>query len=367
MANAWYRAPNTEGIRTKWCPTKQEVEAERGVATYLLSLLDGCHGVRLELQLVCAAQLPVEDGDDEDHHEQRNHHPDGDPHVGVLFVGGRRRHLLYSCRKTHQEELNKFSWASNKTWWKTERVRSLMFLSRGNKWIPLETLIRPSWIICLSYNRWKRSNRKWKFIKADLQKKKEVTKWAATEKQPKGKLKYFSLKSLIISGRATSHCFWKYYPGTPSATTTTIKKLSHGSFDWLWISRTVFFTCRGTQADGIMGKILTLSQNAAHAVSQNNGSPLNVQAVQQVSRLNGRHPLPPGTLHEVHHLQRVVLTGEAAYRHDLEEQREKCRVTFKPNPEEKFRWRKTTFKQNMKKIQVKKTICLLENIFTDYI
>lgn len=28
---------------------------------YLLSLLDGGHGIRLELQLVCPTQLPVQD------------------------------------------------------------------------------------------------------------------------------------------------------------------------------------------------------------------------------------------------------------------------------------------------------------------
>ena len=35
---------------------------------HLLSLLDSGHGVGLELQLVGATQLPVEDGDDDDDH-----------------------------------------------------------------------------------------------------------------------------------------------------------------------------------------------------------------------------------------------------------------------------------------------------------
>lgn len=53
---------------------------------HLLPLLDGGHGVGLELQLVGAAQLPVEDGDDDEHHQEGDHHADDDPHVGVLGV-----------------------------------------------------------------------------------------------------------------------------------------------------------------------------------------------------------------------------------------------------------------------------------------
>lgn len=55
---------------------------------YLLSLLDGGHGVWLEFQLVCPTQLPVKDGNDDDDHEEGNHNPDDDPHVCVLIVRG---------------------------------------------------------------------------------------------------------------------------------------------------------------------------------------------------------------------------------------------------------------------------------------
>lgn len=55
---------------------------------YLLSLLDGGHGVWLELQLVCPTQLPVEDSNDDDDHEEGYHHSNDDPHVGVFSVRG---------------------------------------------------------------------------------------------------------------------------------------------------------------------------------------------------------------------------------------------------------------------------------------
>lgn len=58
------------------------------VGLYLLSLLDGRHGVWLEFQLVCATQLPVKDGNDDDDHEEGNHNPDDDPNIGVLVVRG---------------------------------------------------------------------------------------------------------------------------------------------------------------------------------------------------------------------------------------------------------------------------------------
>lgn len=66
---------------------------------YLLPLLDGGHGIWLELQLVRPTQFPVEDGNDDDDHQEGDHHPDDDPHVGVVGVRGRGRHLLYSCRQ----------------------------------------------------------------------------------------------------------------------------------------------------------------------------------------------------------------------------------------------------------------------------
>lgn len=55
---------------------------------YLLSLLDGGHGVRLELQLVRPTQFPVQDGNDDDDDKEGNHDPDDDPRVGVLGVRG---------------------------------------------------------------------------------------------------------------------------------------------------------------------------------------------------------------------------------------------------------------------------------------
>lgn len=38
------------------------------IRVYLLSLLNGSHGVWLEFQLVCPAQFPVEDGNDDNDH-----------------------------------------------------------------------------------------------------------------------------------------------------------------------------------------------------------------------------------------------------------------------------------------------------------
>lgn len=64
--------------------------------TNLLSLLDGGHGVWLELQLVRPTQFPVEDGNDDHDHEEGDHHPDDDPHVGVLGVGRGGQGLFYS-------------------------------------------------------------------------------------------------------------------------------------------------------------------------------------------------------------------------------------------------------------------------------
>lgn len=58
------------------------------IRLYLLSLLDGGHGVWLELQLVCPTKFPVEDGRDDDDHEEGNHHPDDDPHVRGPSVRG---------------------------------------------------------------------------------------------------------------------------------------------------------------------------------------------------------------------------------------------------------------------------------------
>lgn len=55
---------------------------------YLLSLLNGGHGIWLELQLVCPTQFPVQDRNDDDDYEEGDHHPDDDPQVGVLTIRG---------------------------------------------------------------------------------------------------------------------------------------------------------------------------------------------------------------------------------------------------------------------------------------
>lgn len=72
--------------------------------SYLLSLLDGGHGVWLELQLVCPTQFPVQDGNDDDDHEEGNHHSYDDPHVGVLSVRGWGHHLFNSYRRKRFRE-----------------------------------------------------------------------------------------------------------------------------------------------------------------------------------------------------------------------------------------------------------------------
>lgn len=58
------------------------------IRLYLLPLLDGGHGVWLELQLVRPTQFPVQDGDDDDDYEEGNHDSNDDPRVGVLAVRG---------------------------------------------------------------------------------------------------------------------------------------------------------------------------------------------------------------------------------------------------------------------------------------
>lgn len=55
----------------------------------LLSLLDGAHGVWLELQFLRAAQFPVEDDDDDENHHPGDHHPNDQPHItGLCLRGG---------------------------------------------------------------------------------------------------------------------------------------------------------------------------------------------------------------------------------------------------------------------------------------
>lgn len=66
-----------------------------------------------------------------------------------------------------------------------------------------------------------------------------------------------------------------------------------------------------------MPEVLTLCQNALNTISQDDGSPLNVHAVEEVGCLNCRHPLTTGTLHEIHYLQGMVSTHQSACTYNL--------------------------------------------------
>lgn len=66
------------------------------VTSDLLPLLDGADGVRLELQLLRAAQLPVEDDDDEDGQQHGDDHADDQPDAAALSLRRRDRHSLHS-------------------------------------------------------------------------------------------------------------------------------------------------------------------------------------------------------------------------------------------------------------------------------
>ena len=52
----------------------------------LLPLLDGVYGVRLELELLRAAQLPVQDDDDEDGEQHWHDHADDQPDAAALSL-----------------------------------------------------------------------------------------------------------------------------------------------------------------------------------------------------------------------------------------------------------------------------------------
>lgn len=76
-------------IKEATCGQKQQHQCvKRTVRLYLLPLLDGGHSIRLKLQLICPTQFPVEDGNDDNDDEDGNHHPNDNPHVGVLSVRG---------------------------------------------------------------------------------------------------------------------------------------------------------------------------------------------------------------------------------------------------------------------------------------
>lgn len=63
---------------------------------YLLPLLNGADGVRLELQLLRATQLPVEDDDDEDGEQDGNNHTDDQPDTAALSLCWRDGQSLHS-------------------------------------------------------------------------------------------------------------------------------------------------------------------------------------------------------------------------------------------------------------------------------
>lgn len=74
-------------------------------------------------------------------------------------------------------------------------------------------------------------------------------------------------------------------------------------------------------------ELLTLCQDALDTVAQDDGSSLDVQAVEQVGGLDCGHPLPTGTLHEVHYLQWVVGAHQPARTHNLERGKEQGQVS----------------------------------------
>lgn len=65
----------------------------------LLSLLDGVNGIRLELELFRAAQLPVEDDDDEEGQQDGNDHADDQPNTAALSLRWGDRQSLHSWRQ----------------------------------------------------------------------------------------------------------------------------------------------------------------------------------------------------------------------------------------------------------------------------
>lgn len=68
----------------------------------LLTLLDGVDGVGLELKLLRAAQLPVEDDDDEDGEQDRNDHAHNQPDTAALSLRWGDRQGLHSWRQVRQ-------------------------------------------------------------------------------------------------------------------------------------------------------------------------------------------------------------------------------------------------------------------------
>ncbi|TNN31056.1 hypothetical protein EYF80_058792 [Liparis tanakae] len=66
-----------------------------------------------------------------------------------------------------------------------------------------------------------------------------------------------------------------------------------------------------------MQAVLTLCQDALDTISEDDGCPLNIQAVEEVGCMRGGHPLATRTLHKIHHLQGMVRTHQPARTHNL--------------------------------------------------
>ncbi|KAL0618259.1 hypothetical protein AAY473_010920 [Plecturocebus cupreus] len=67
------------------CPAKLLIGTlGEDAAPYLLALLNVGHSVRLKVQLVCAAEFPVEDDNDHHHHQHWDDHANNDPQNPTL-------------------------------------------------------------------------------------------------------------------------------------------------------------------------------------------------------------------------------------------------------------------------------------------
>lgn len=66
----------------------------------LLPLLDGVNCIWLELELLRATQLPVQDDDDEDRQYDWDDHADNQPDAAALSLCWRDRKGLHSWRDT---------------------------------------------------------------------------------------------------------------------------------------------------------------------------------------------------------------------------------------------------------------------------
>lgn len=74
-------------------------------APYLLTLLNVGHRVRLKVQLVRAAEFPVEDDDNHRHHQHWDDHADDDPEAAALGLRRRPLHPVHGCREKVCQQL----------------------------------------------------------------------------------------------------------------------------------------------------------------------------------------------------------------------------------------------------------------------